>query len=553
MYYQFKTIQSIFFILFLLSPAYSLSKEFDSDTNIYNHKIKDSNKTVNKSSEGFRSVNTDIERANILARAGDDYRKKKQYLIAVSKYRESLKLLKNNSVHRKLDDLLSQLEYADEKMREGQAQWKKGILDKAVLTLKEAAIIDPLNIKIGKVLRGMQGQKKMMDALLRKANKLIKEKKFDQAESVLHRAERINTEYMACREIKKELDSVSIKKLNKEKTLSFSESVILLMNFREDGYKDSNAAFVKYADTKTAARLSALGDVLSPASDASHSWEFFLGSSVASVASLNEEMVLTMLYNPWSDVALLCEWSRSNGKPKITQVKLVCGDEIRNTEIPVLLPLWRRSANIPPPLTLSVATSDTVHAFINLYGRRHNWPAKEWADMLPPLKTDNPKEDSKKIVGLFFSQNLSSINTFFNDSTYSKLKISMNEIRQQLIDGQTKDVLLRIPDTINESRTVLTALRPEDWSHMTIVSFASDAKNAFIFLSSTHSPQLIASFWFTMDNDTHATSHRIDFLKLDLSFKEVDKLARKAGMKRSKTINSERVKQTINHKNGGHL
>jgi len=344
----------------------------------------------------------------------------------------------------------------------------------------------------------------------------------------------------------KEVENNEPDRLSEEKYLPFSEVVSFLTYFREDGAKDSQAAFVKYADTKTAAKLRTLGNVLSPASDPLRSWQFFFGSSVAAVASLSEYITLAMFYNPWADVALLCEWTRVNGKPKITQVKLICGDEIRNTEIPVLLPLWRRSGNIPAPLSLSVASSDTVHAFINLYGKRPKWPAKQWADKLPSLRTDNPKEDSKKIVGLFFSQNLSSINTVFNNATYSKLKVSMEEIQQQLISGKGKDLLIRTPETINESRAVLAALTPEDWIPMTIVSFSADSTNAFILFSSSHAPQSIASFWFTMDNDNHVTLHRIDFFKLDLSFKEADKLARKAGIKRPKTIDAD-------HKNGGCL
>ena len=69
------------------------------------------------------------------------------------------------------------------------------MINEAVSTLKEAAKIDLSNRQIAKVLKAMQGQKKMMDNTLKKADQLIGEKKFNQAQNALKKAERISSKY----------------------------------------------------------------------------------------------------------------------------------------------------------------------------------------------------------------------------------------------------------------------------------------------------------------------------------------------------------------------
>lgn len=315
--------------------------------------------------------------------------------------------------------------------------------------------------------------------------------------------------------------------------------LVFLTQFRLDVLEEPLEAFTKYADTDTAEKLHNLGAVLSPVSDLSDGWKSFFGSSVVGMTSLDEQTVLSMFYNPWADVALLCELSQVGGIHKITQVKLVSGDEIRNTEIPVLLPLWRRTADVPPPLAAVVANSDTMQAFINLYGNPSKWPASQWLNKLPTLKTDNPKEDSRKITGLFFSHNLSSISAFFHDPANSKLKASMEKIRHQLLTGQAEKMLAQTPEMLKESRAVLSSLTPEYWKRSVVVSVAFDSKHTFIFLSSFGAPQMFASFWFDTSDNNNPALRQIDFFRYDLSFEEVDKLARKAGMKRPQPIHNE--------------
>ncbi len=305
-----------------------------------------------------------------------------------------------------------------------------------------------------------------------------------------------------------------------------------LSQFRLDACISPEAAFDRYANAATMAQLRDLGKVLCPVSDPSRGWQFFFGTSVASVTSLNEQSVLALFYNPWADVALLCEWNSPNGSPKISAVELVTGDILRKTQKPILTPLWRRVGDVPPQLAIVVSTSDTLRAFLDLYGKRALWGAANWRSKLPNLKTKKQIDGNRMAVGALFSQSLASVHTFFNEAPFAPLKASMDEVRQLLIAGQTEEVLARAPETSMESRTILTEV-PLDWQQATLVSLATDPKHAFVFLASFDNPELFACFWFRLAEDTGAaTLLRIDFLGHNLSFEEVDRLARTAEMKR---------------------
>lgn len=305
-----------------------------------------------------------------------------------------------------------------------------------------------------------------------------------------------------------------------------------LTQFRLDACVAPQAAFDRYADAATTARLRDLGKVLCPASDPSQGWQFFFGTSIAGITSLTEQNVLTMFYNPWADVALLCEWTTPDGSPKITAVELVMGDILRKTKQPILTPLWRRVGDVPPHLAIVVSTSDTMRAFLDIYGKRTLWGAAKWQGKLPNLKTNTQIDGNRIAVGALFSQTQASVYTFFNEAPFAPLKASMDEIRQLLIAGRTEEVLARAPETGMESRAILTEL-PLKWEQATLVSLVTDPKNAFVCLASYSDPDVFACFWFGMSDDAkQATLKRIDFMGHNLSDEQVDAIARQAGMKR---------------------
>lgn len=304
-----------------------------------------------------------------------------------------------------------------------------------------------------------------------------------------------------------------------------------LAQFRLDACASPQTAFDRHANPVAAARLRELGPVLCPASDPSRGWQFFFGTSVAAVTSLTEKIALTMFYNPWADVALLCEWTGSGQSPRIADVTLVTGDILRGNKQPVLTPLWRREGDVPPPLAVTVAASDTSRAFLRLFGKRSLWGNENWHKKLPNLKKDNQVQGNRMAVGVLFSQALASVHLFFNEQAFASLKTSMDQVRQQLIDGHIQEVLTAAPETALESRMILTDA-PLEWRKATLVSLTTDAKHAFVFLTSFENPEVFACFWFNMADNGAASLRRVDFSGFVLGFEEIETLARQAGMKR---------------------
>ena len=317
------------------------------------------------------------------------------------------------------------------------------------------------------------------------------------------------------------------------KGLPLPELIPYLSQFRQEAYAAPQTAFERYADQSTVTKLGNLGAVLCPLSEPSKGWEFFFGTSIATVASLNEEKVIVMFYNPWADVALLCEWSNPGDSPKMSDAELVMGDVLRKTKKPILIPLWRRVGDVPPPLAITVAASDTVRGFMNIYGKKGWWNSGNWRGKLKKLmKSDDQIEGNRIAVGALFAQALASVNVFFTEEAFKPLKSSMEGVRQMLLKGQTSKVLAIAEETSIESRAILTEI-PFEWRRASMVSLVTDPKNAFVFMADFDNPEYFASFWFGMSDDSQiATLRRIDFLGYTLNFEQVKALAKQAGMTR---------------------
>ena len=314
--------------------------------------------------------------------------------------------------------------------------------------------------------------------------------------------------------------------------LTITDLTSHLVSFRVDAAIDPQAALTFYAEPAAAVRLSDLGRVLTPITDAHSGWQFFFSTSIAAVTSLTDKIALTMFYNPWADVALLCEWKNPDGTPRLSDAELVTGDILRKTKTQILTPLWRREGDVPPPLAVTVAASDTVKAFLDIYGKRPLFGAANWRGKIPNLKSKQQIEGNRAAVGALFSQAMAGINVFFTEDVFSPIRESMGQVRQLLLDGHTDKVLASAPEITPEARMILTEM-PIRWEEAMLVSLVTDANNAFVFVAGDESPEFFVCFWFAMEEDGRRPAlRRIDFLGHNLSFDEVDRIARQAGMKR---------------------
>jgi len=314
--------------------------------------------------------------------------------------------------------------------------------------------------------------------------------------------------------------------------LTLQELTPTLVAFRQAAITEPQAAFLQYGTSEAAGRLMELGGVLCPLSDHTNGWQYLFGTSIASMSWLNEKTALTMFYCPWADVALLCEWTNPAGTPKMSGVELVMGDVLRKTKQPVMTPLWRRPGAGVPPLAIVVATSDTVKAFLDIYGKPPMFKSGDWRGKLPNMKTKIQTDLNRAAVGILFSQAQTSVNVFFTEQAFKPLHTGFMQVRQMLLDGKVAEVLAMATETSFESKTILTEV-PLDWRRGTAVSLVADSREAFIFISDYDAPEDIACFWFVFNGDLNNPKiSRIDIVGHNLSFEQVDAIARKAGVKR---------------------
>ncbi len=315
-----------------------------------------------------------------------------------------------------------------------------------------------------------------------------------------------------------------------DEELTFMDAANQFTRFRLAATVSPETAFSVHATPSTAERLKEMNRFMSSATDDMKGWSFFFGTSVGTITSLSEEVVLTMFYCPWADVALLCEWRNLDG-PKISDVELICGDILRETKQPELIPLWQRTPEIPPPLAIMVSANDSARAFMDLYGKQLWFGSTNWRKKLTLMKTKENVEGNYQAVRLLFNQMLASVSGFFNDPALANIRTSMDQVRDLLIDKNTDAVLAMAPETSAEARMILETA-PLQWENATIVLLATNIKNAFVFMADLRYPEHYACFWFVKSDDNTAKLRRIDFLSHTLSFEEVDDIARQAGMDR---------------------
>ncbi|MFZ5807035.1 MAG: hypothetical protein ACOY3I_07510 [Verrucomicrobiota bacterium] len=312
-------------------------------------------------------------------------------------------------------------------------------------------------------------------------------------------------------------------------TLKILELTPILGKFRLSACVDPWKAFEQYSSSVANQRFKEIGKILCPISDSKSGWQFFFGTSVSAVNALNEETILTLFYNPWSDVALITEWKKQENKPICTDAELVTGDILRNNKNPILTPLWRREGTAPPPLEVIVATSRTMKDFLKLYVNAHKSKnPTEWRSRLPNFSTEKEIKGNEMAVGVLFGQALAAMHVFFTEKDFAPVKSQMAQVRALLIEGKIDELLALAKDTTKENQDVLRKI-PLEWDRATLISVAKNSKNTFVFLSSFENPEYFASFWFK-DGSKEPSISRIDCMGHTLTFEQIDAIVKKAGI-----------------------
>ena len=305
-----------------------------------------------------------------------------------------------------------------------------------------------------------------------------------------------------------------------------------LSEFRLNACISPQQAFDKYSSPS--AHFNRLSSILNPNSDRNQGWQYFFGTSVTALTSLSEKSVLSIFYCPWSDVALICQWINGVNGIVISDTELVSGDFIRKSKSPELIPLWQRDFNIPPQLAIVIATNDTIMAFLESYKNRHESAPNNWRNRLPSLQTQEQIDGNRQAVSILLIYSLLR-DSLYNEKPLKQIREEMDNVKDLLLAGKISKLLTIAKQTTSENRIILEKIK-FDWSKFTIVSLATDKRNAFVFVSNYFNPEYIFCFWFKMADSKgdlleKPELSRVDFVSHTLSANEVERLANQAGIR----------------------
>lgn len=326
------------------------------------------------------------------------------------------------------------------------------------------------------------------------------------------------------------LHSSSSKQMTKK--LPLPKLIPYLSEFRLKACISPQQAFDKYSSPS--AHFNRLSNILNPGSNKNQGWQYFFGTSVTALTSLSEKSVLSIFYCPWSDIALICQWINGDNGIVISDTELVTGDCIRKSKSPELIPLWQRDLSIPPQLAIIIATNDTIMAFLKCYNNRHESDPNNWRNRLPSFKTQEQIDGNHQAVNILAIHSLLR-DSLYNEKPLKQIREEMDNVRDLLLSGQITELLTIAKQTTKENCIVLEKIK-FDWSKFTIVSLATDKKNAFVFVSNYFNPEYIFCFWFKVADRQDALLEkpelsRIDFISHTLSANEVERLANQAGIR----------------------
>jgi len=299
-----------------------------------------------------------------------------------------------------------------------------------------------------------------------------------------------------------------------------------VMQFRQQARTQPEEAFTAYAGKKAQKLFGPLGRTLCPSTDPSRGWAYFFETSVFSMSFITSDTALAVFYHPWSDVALITEWTRSKTGNSITDAELLMGDTLRNQGNPPydIEPHWLRSP-VPPHLAASLSSAQTIHDFRRIFSSESSNFKKGWRSVMT-----NPKliKSNYLGVGYMFEHNLAGLLKFENDSNLAAARQQSNDILAKLQLGLADEVLAIAPETRPESRDVIKAYASQlgQARAITCIVKRDDQKkeHLFVIFSIPGKPESLMSFWFKADDASSLqyTIRRIDLVDQNNTYVNFD-------------------------------
>jgi hypothetical protein len=297
--------------------------------------------------------------------------------------------------------------------------------------------------------------------------------------------------------------------------------------FRKQAQTESEAAFVNYVGDSDKARklFGFLGKTLCPNTDPAKGWVYFFETSIWSLSFPSTTTAVAVYYHPWSDVALVTEWTRKDTGTTLTDADLIMGDALRNLSKPPyeIEPHWLRSP-LPSHLAAGISSARTVRGFEKIFSPLNEASKTGWRSAMQ-LGDSSLMDTNHTSVGTMFERNLAGLTRYHDDAAMAPVRDKTREVLEQIRNGRFDMVYKTATETLPQVRAILKdhANKWGDAKVITCVTKRDDQKkdHTFVVLSMPKLPELYMSFWFRpgTGQSTPAALTRIDMVDQSQSYK----------------------------------
>ncbi|MBN2513589.1 MAG: hypothetical protein JXB18_11685 [Sedimentisphaerales bacterium] len=298
-----------------------------------------------------------------------------------------------------------------------------------------------------------------------------------------------------------------------------------VMAFRQQARTQPEEAFTACTGKKAQKIFGPLGRTLCPNTDPSRGWAYFFETSVFSMSFITSSTALAVFYHPWSDVALITEWTRSKTGNSITDAELLMGDTLRNQGNPPydIEPHWLRSP-VPPYLAASLSSAQTIQDFRRIFSPQSSNFKKGWRSVMTNSKL---LKSNYLGAGFMFEHNLAGLLKFQNDADFAAVRQQSNDILAKLQRGLADEVLAVAVETRPESQEAIKqyAAQLGQARAITCIRKRDDQKkeHLFVIYSIPGRPECLMSLWFKPEDAAlQYTLKRIDLVDQNNTYVHFD-------------------------------
>ncbi len=295
--------------------------------------------------------------------------------------------------------------------------------------------------------------------------------------------------------------------------------------FRKQAQTESEAAFVRYVgNTDKAKKLFGfLGKTLCPHSDPAKGWTYFFETSIWSLSFPTNTQVVAVFYHPWSDVALVTDWTRKDTGTVLTDADLIMGDALRNLSKPPydIEPGWLRGP-VPPYLAAGISSARAVRGFEKVFSRSNKTLKDGWRAALQ-LGDAGLMETNHTGVGTMFERSLTGLTRYQEDAAMAPVRNQTRDTLEQIRTGRFDNKIA--VETKPQVRAILKE-HAAQWGAakvITCVNKRDDQKkeHIFVLLCMPKMPELYMSFWFheAATKSLPPVLSRIDMIDQNQSYK----------------------------------